>query len=531
MAGRTAEVNGVHPESSIITEADLNTNSGKVAVKWAILRKSQSDRIQEIRPRHSTEEASNDRGGKGVAERSKYLMRAKEPYTVMGDSVVHSGDRDKEPMTKQELIAARARKNKEEKFNNLMPHLKLELIKECLNKTRLNSAAGVDGMSVGQARQNADWLVPPLLDAIHKGRYEAPPVRRVYLPKANGGERPLGVPEVIDRALQAGMSKILNEIYEQDFLNCSFGFRPKLGCHHALATVNELLRGFKMNYALEVDIRDFFGSLSHEWLRKFLGLRIGDKRVLKLIDNWLKAGVMEDGKRYVMEAGAPQGGSLSPLLSNIYLHYVLDLWFERKIKRRLRSRANLVRYADDFVILFADPQDMEDVKVLLTARLNQFGLKIADEKTHMTDLTLRENKGGQQRRRMTFLGFNIFRAKARKGSKPAIVFQTEGKRFTRAKAAMKEHLRRTMHWGLQRQVVVINSVLMGHFNYYGISGNTKRLAAFWYRTVCLWRQSLSKRSQKGYVSWTEMEAILKQYRLVRPRICHNYQDLQSYVRL
>lgn len=458
-------------------------------------------------------------------------MSTTEPYTVMGNPIGHSDDGNKDPVNKRALIAAKARKDQREKFNNLMPHLTLELVKECLHKTRLSSSAGVDGMTVSQARENADWLVPPLIDGIHKGKYNAPPVRRVYIPKANGGERPLGVPEVIDRAIQAGMSKILNEIYEQDFLNSSFGFRPKLSCHHALATVNQLLHGFKMNYALEVDIRDFFGSLNHEWLRKFLGLRIGDKRVLKLIDNWLKAGVMEDGKRSVMESGTPQGGSISPLLSNIYLHYVLDLWFERKIKPRLRKRANLVRYADDFVILFTDRQDMEDASVLLRARLAQFGLAVADEKTHMTDLTLRENNGGQQRRRMTFLGFNIFRRKGRKGGGSAIVFQTEAKRFTRAKAAVKEKLRKIMHWDLERQSDAINAVLVGHFNYYGLSGNTKKITTFWYRTICLWRLSLSRRSQKGNVSWKVMDEILKRHKLVRPRIRHNYQELQSYVRL
>lgn len=198
-------------------------------------------------------------------------------------------------------------------------------------------------MVVSQAEKNLDWLLPPLLDAIHKGRYEAPPGRRVFIPKSNGGQRPIGLPEVIDRSIQAGVSKILNEIYEQDFLSCSFGFRPKLGCHHALATINELLHNWKLNYASEVDIRDFFGILNHEWLRKFLSLRVGDRRVLKLIDAWLAAGVMEKGKWIRMGDGTPQGGSISPILSNIYLHYVLDLWFERKIKKRLRGKAHLVR--------------------------------------------------------------------------------------------------------------------------------------------------------------------------------------------
>jgi group II intron reverse transcriptase/maturase len=456
-------------------------------------------------------------------------MRNKEPHTAVGDFIKHSSGKAPEP--KRLLIAAKARSQPKEKFNNLTHHLTVALIKEQLYKTSLNSAPGVDGMTVGQARENADWLLPPLIDVIHKGRYEAPPVRRVYIPKANGDKRPLGVPEVIDRSLQAATANVLNEIYEQDFLSCSFGFRPKLSCHHALATVNKLMHGMQMNFALEVDIRDFFGSLNHEWLRKFLGLRIGDKRILKLIDSWLKAGVIEDGKHFVMEKGTPQGGSISPLLSNIYLHYVLDLWFERKIKSRLRKRANLVRYADDFVILFQDQQDMKDVKILLAARLNQFGLTIAEEKTHMTDLTPRDNQGGD-RRRITFLGFNIFRTSNRKSGGYKTVFQTEGRRFTRAKAAMKERLFRIMHWDVEKQAEMINSMLVGHFNYYGLAGNTKKLETFRHYTVHYWRRCLSRRSQKGLVDWEKMaEIVLKKYPLARTRIKIKYQELDSYVRL
>ena len=245
-------------------------------------------------------------------------MGRQEPNTESGDRVKLRVKPEGDPAAKRAQIAAIARTKPKEVFNNLMHHLTYDLVATQLAKISKKSAAGVDGMTVAEAQENLSWLLPPILQAIHEGRYEAPAVRRVYIPKANGDKRPIGIPAVIDRAIQGAMATILNEIYEQDFLKCSFGFRPKLSCHHALATINELIRNRGMNYALEVDIRDFFGSLSHEWLRKFLGLRIGDKRVLKLIDAWLSAGVMENGKHEASEVGTPQGGSISPLLSNVY---------------------------------------------------------------------------------------------------------------------------------------------------------------------------------------------------------------------
>lgn len=222
------------------------------------------------------------------------------------------------------------------------------------------------------------------------------------------------------------MAKVLNEIYEQDFLKCSFGFRQGLSCHHALATVNELLYRRGMEDVLEVDIRDFFGSLSHEWLMRFLELRIGDGRVRMLIQAWLKAGIFEEGRWQEVERGTPQGGSISPLLANIYLHYVVDLWFERKIKPQFRGKAALVRYADDLCLFFAQSTDVDTMKSLLEARLGQFGLKLAEEKTHKTNLGARTNSETHERRKLTFLGFMIYRAGSVGKTVIKTVFQTEG---------------------------------------------------------------------------------------------------------
>ena len=385
-------------------------------------------------------------------------------------------------------------------------------------------------MSAKEARANLSWLLPPILKQIHEGCYTAPPVRRVYIPKADGSKRPIGVPAVVDRAIQAAMAKVLNEIYEQDFLKCSFGFRPGLGCHHALATINEILYRRKMEDVLEVDIRDFFGSLSHEWLMRFLELRIGDKRVLTLIQAWLKAGIFEEGRWQEMERGTPQGGSISPLLANIYLHYVVDLWFERKIKPQFRGKAELVRYADDLCLFFQNPTDVDSMKTLLQVRLAQFGLALSEEKTHQTHLGCRRNQT-HERRRLTFLGFTIYLAQSWSQKSSKIVFQTEGKRFSRAKATMREQLHRMKHHPVKEQARAINQILRGHFNYYGIAGNAQKLQAFQQFTQREWKHSLSKRSQKGRLTWEQLKALLNQHPLATPRIRIRYSELAAYARL
>jgi group II intron reverse transcriptase/maturase len=458
-------------------------------------------------------------------------MRKSEPHSEAGNPSGPRAGKGNNPVSKRAAIAAKARENPKEQFNNLLHHLTYELVEECLDEIPRSSAAGVDGMSAKQARENLSWLLPPILKQIHEGRYRPPPVRRVYIPKADGSKRPIGIPAVIDRAIQGAMAKVLNEIYEQDFLKCSFGFRRGLGCHHALATINEVLYRQRMEHVLEVDIRDFFGSLSHEWLMRFLELRIGDGRVLKLIQAWLKAGIFEEGRWQEVERGTPQGGSISPLLANIYLHYVVDLWFERKIKPQCRGQAALVRYADDFCVFFEHATEVDTMRTLLQARLGQFGLTLADEKTHQTNLGARTNTKPHERRKLTFLGFTIYRTRSVGKTVVKTVFQTEGKRFSRAQAAMKERLRRMQHQPVEAQARAVNQILRGHFNYYGIAGNARKLQDFWDFTWREWKHTLSKRSQKGRLTWEDFKALLAKHPLVRPRIRLSYPRLTAYARL
>ncbi len=426
-------------------------------------------------------------------------------------------------------IAVRARSHPREKLTNLLHHLTPELIAQCLNAIPRQSATGVDEMTVDEVKANLSWLLPPILEAIHQGRYQAPPVRRVYIPKPDGRKRPLGIPTVLDRAIQAAMAQILNQVYEQDFTDSSFGYRQGRGCHNALATLGMLIYEQKMLTALEVDIRDFFGTIDHRWMVRFLEHRIGDPRVIKLIKAWLKAGVMDQGAVTEPEQGTPQGGSISPLMANVYLHYVLDLWWEKKIQPKLAAKAALVRYCDDFVLLFKSAQDAHTVYHLLKARLAQFGLQVADEKTHMTDLGPKNPAEGNRRRKIDFLGFTIYRTRTRRKTGYKIVYRTQAKRFARSKKAMRWRLRQMMHDGLEAQAAYLRAVLRGHFNYYGLAGNSHRLQRFWNEARKAWRFCLSRRSQRGQYSWQQMkQKVFERYPLPQPRIRIGYRQLGSY---
>ena len=442
----------------------------------------------------------------------------------------HRDCREIDSVTRRALIAARARKNPHERFNSLLHHLTYNLVSKCLDEMSKSTSPGIDKMDVKTVQKNLDWLLPPILSKIHKGQYQPPPVKQVYIPKAKGGKRPIGIPTVLDRAIQAAIRRILEEIYEQDFVKDSFGFRPKLSCHHALATVNEVTHKWRSNYVLEVDIRDFFGSLDHGWLRRFLEHRIGDRRILRLIESWLKAGVIEEGRWQESERGSPQGGPISPLLSNIYLHYVLDLWWEKKVKRRLQGRSYLVRYCDDFCIFFENPAEMKKAMPLLQARLSEFGLKLAEEKTHQTDLNPRGRRR-KDRRAMEFLGFKIFRTRNRQGTGFKTIFQIERSRYTSSKLKLKEQFHRGMHWDLKSQARSINRILVGLYNYYGVSGNSERLQSLHHYCELTWKHVLSHRSNKAFVSWESMDKILKEYPIKRPRIRYGYSQLRSLAML
>src|ERR1700693_899985 len=408
--------------------------------------------------------------------------------------------------TKLEQIAAKARREPNLRFTSLAHHITRDRVLENLSKIPKRSAAGVDGQTVEAAKESFEGWIEPVLQSIHRQGYRAPNIRRVYIPKPGKTEkRPLGVPTVADRALQRSTAEVLSAIYEQDFLPCSFGGRPKLSAHHALATLNEVIAGGLTSWVLEADLKNFFGSLDHDWVLRFVAHRVGDPRLISLIRRWLKAGVLEDGAVHPNEEGTPQGGSISVLLSNLYLHYVLDLWFERVVKVRLRGEAQLVRYIDDFVICFQYRSDAIRVQDALRLRLGKFGLTLEPTKTKLVEFGrfAQKHAGKRGRKRpetIYFLGFTLYCTRNLKGNFK-VGMRTEKSRLRRSLLSLQDLMRRIRHLPVREQVDNLNTVLRGRYAYYGIAGNIRALQKVHRAVERYWHKMLCSRSRHGYLTW------------------------------
>jgi group II intron reverse transcriptase/maturase len=431
-----------------------------------------------------------------------------------------------------ERIAAKAREEAKLRFTSLAHHITGERVWENLKEIPNRSAPGVDGQSVAQAKEDFEVWIGPMLEAVHRQGYQAPPIRRVYIPKPGKQQkRPLGVPCVSDRALQRSTADVLSAIYEQDFLPCSFGGRPGLGAHRALATLNEVIAGGKVGWVLEADLKNFFGSLDHGWLLRFVEHRVGDPRLISLIRRWLKAGILEDGEIHPNEEGTPQGGSISVLLSNVYLHYVLDLWFERVVKTRLRGETYLVRYIDDFVVCFQYREDALRVQEVLRKRLGKYGLSLEASKTKLVEFGRFAHRHAPKRGRkrpetIYFLGFTLYCTRNRKGNFK-VGMRTEKSRLQRSMSQLRELMRRIRHLPLPEQVITLNRVLRGHYAYYGIAGNFRALQKVHRFVERYWHKMLSSRSRKGYVAWEVFHRIKARYPLQRPKLYLPYRELQA----
>ena len=435
-----------------------------------------------------------------------------------------------------ERIAAKARGEPKLRFTSLAHHMTQERVWENLCEIRPDSAPGVDGQTVTEAKESfRDWI-EPMLQSIHRQGYHAPDIRRVYIPKPGKREkRPLGVPCVADRALQRSAAQVLSAIYEQDFLPCSFGGRPGRGAHHALATLNEVIAGRKVSWVLEADLKNFFGSLSHDWMLRFVEHRVGDPRLISLIRRWLKAGVLEDGEVHANEQGTPQGGSISVLLSNVYLHYALDLWFERVVKSRLRGEAYLVRYIDDFVLCFQYREDALRVQTALCKRLGKFSLTLEPTKTKLVEFGRFAEKWASTRGRrrpetIYLLGFTLYCTRNRKGN-CRVGLRTEKSRVRRTLNNAQDLMRRIRHLPIREQVDHLNQVLRGHYAYYGIAGNIRALQRVHRAVERYWRKMLSSRSWKGEVRWKVFHRIKERFPLVRPKLYLPYRELQALAAL
>ena len=437
--------------------------------------------------------------------------------------------------TKLEGIAAKARREANLVFTSLTHHVNREMIWDSLNHMSKNTAPGVDGIDLNTAKKEFEMWVDKMIASIHRRSYKPPAVRRVWIPKPGKTEkRPIGVPCVADRALQRSVATVLNAIYEQDFLNCSYGGRPGRGAHNALATLNEIISGKKVSWVFEADLKNFFGSLDHGWLLKFVEHRVGDPRIITLIKRWLKAGVMEDGKLEASEIGTPQGGSISVLLSNIYLHYVLDLWFDKAIKPKLKGESYLIRYIDDFVVCFQYRADAIKFQEVLEKRLAKFSLQLEPNKTRLVEFgrfaSIHTKERNKKMETIYFLGFTQYCTRNRKGNF-MVGRKTEKSRFKRSLKKITDKMREIRHEPIKEQADKINQMLRGHYNYYGMGGNLRTLQKICYQVRRFWRKMLSSRSWKGYVTWDKFLEMEKEFPILRPKVRIPYEGMRTYAML
>src|SRR5580700_320741 len=419
-----------------------------------------------------------------------------------------------------------ARKNKETRFTALFHYVfDLGMLEFAFFRLKKEASPGVDGETWRHYVEDLEENLQDLSHRLQRGAYHAKPVRRTYIPKSDGRQRPLGVTALEDKIVQRAAVEVLNAIYEEDFADFSYGFRPGRSQHQALDQLYLGIHGKKVNWVLDLDIRSFFDTLSQSWLIKYVEHRIGDRRVVRLIQKWLRAGVLEEEKLTVSEEGTPQGGSASPLLANIYLHYVFDLWAEAWQRKIARGDILIVRFADDIVVGFQEKAEAERFWNELKERMKKFDLELHPEKTRLLEFgryaaERRRKRGEGKPETFNFLGFTHICGKSRKG-RFLVIRQTIRKRMQAKLKAIRIELRRRMHEPLKEQGQWLRAVVDGHIRYYGVPGNWAALRTFRQQVERYWQRTLSRRSQTGYVSWTRMQRLLRRW-VPLERICHPY---------
>jgi RNA-directed DNA polymerase len=412
-------------------------------------------------------------------------------------------------------IANKARRSKKYRFRDLYRLLSEENLVDSWRHMNLKAASGVDKTTAKEYEKDLRDNIRDLVARLKEKRYRAKLVRRVYIPKSSGKLRPLGIPAIEDKLVQVAVARILNAIYEQDFLPNSFGYRPKVGAREAVQDITSALYRRRFSYIVDADIKGFFDSIDHEWLLKMLEQRIDDRAFIGLIRKWLKAGILTpEGQVEHPATGTPQGGIVSPILANIYLHYVLDLWFEKVVKPRCEGEVYLCRYADDFVAAFRYKRDAERFYELLAKRLRKFGLEVADKKTKITRFTrFRKEEGAY----FEFLGFEFRWGVDRKG-RDTIKRKTSRKRFRKSLDNFKEWCRESRNFRLQKLFSLLNARLRGYYNYYGVIGNYGSLQEFFTQAMRILYKWLNRRSQRRSFNYRGFSEALKHYQIEKPRI-------------
>ena len=429
-------------------------------------------------------------------------------------------------LTKQQRIASLSRQSLEGPITSLNQCLDLEWMKGAWDKVNVKGSPGADGKSAADFELDLSRNLESLIDSAKSGSYKAPPVKRAWIPKNSHECRPIGLPTVADKCLQRAVVMLLEPIYETDFLDCSFGFRPGRGCHQAIDEIRRQMMAMQRGTIIEVDIRKFFDEMSHQHLRSFLKERIADGVVLRLIDKWLKAGVLENGAVQRSEVGSIQGGVISPILANIYLHHVLDRWFENEVKPRLAGSGFLVRYVDDFVMGFSDVKDAERVFEVLGKRFAKFGLRLHPDKTRIIPFHRPPrgiNKSDKTSGSFDFLGFTLYWHRAYKGFW-YVNAQTASSRLSRSLRKINEWCRKNRHMRPRSLLLRFWQKIAGHVNYFGIRGNSLRVSRFQYFAILILFKWMRRRTNKGKMTYERLKSLIQ--RFPPPRMHTTFQTQQ-----
>lgn len=424
-----------------------------------------------------------------------------------------------------------AKRYRQCQFTALLHHVDEEALARAFYRLRRAAAPGVDGMTMVQYAQGIEARLRALCDRVHSGRYRALPVRRSYIPKADGGQRSLGIPALEDKIVQGALAEVLSAVYEVDFLDCSYGFRPGRSAHQALRAVHDAIMTERVNWVFEADIRKFFDSVNHDWMMRMLAHRIADPRVLRLIGQWLKAGVLDKGIYAQAVEGTPQGAGISPLLSNVFLHYALDLWVKQFQRRVANGCMRLVRYADDFLLSFERIEDAKRMQGELGNRLAKFGLTLHEDKTRLIEFgrfaaERRARRGLGRPETFNFLGFTHYAGKTRAG-RFIVRCVTERGRMVRKLKDLREQMTQRRHQPVRAQHAWLSAVLRGHYAYYGITGNIARLGAFLRQVQRAWHWVLNRRSQRARMTWARFTQLLHVLVLPQPHIVHCWRTCDA----
>lgn len=457
--------------------------------------------------------------GQRTLEGTVYMITGK------GESVPNT-ETEIDTAFKLTLISKRAKGKPQTEFTSLMHLLDAKYLKEGYGELKRGKAAGIDGKVVeGYTEAEITLAIEETILNLKKRTYRPQPVRRVYIGKANGEKRPLGIPTVMDKVIQQGVAKILEAIYEPTFLNISYGFRPGRNAHECLKELNHKIMGRKVNWVIEADIKGFFDHVDHEWMMRSLAEKIVDTPFKKLIERMLKAGIMEDGQYKRSQAGTPQGGIISPILANIYLHYVLDLWFEKAEKKELAGEAYLIRYADDFVICLQHKEEAQKVLTDLKTRLKKFGLELAEEKTRVVEFGrfAEENhkrRGEGKPGTIEFLGFTHYCTRTKDG-RFMVRVKTSRQKMSRAIKGMGVWLRSIRNLLKAGEIwKLLRLKLQGHYNYYGLSGNFESIKSYYRKTLSLIFKWMNRRSQKRTWNWNTFWEYLGKNPLPEPKLTY-----------